>query len=351
MTGRERKRQLTMLLGAAGFAIALIVFAFLEPKQAAAGWLIGFLFWSQVPLGSLVLSMIWTLTGGRWGESLRPVLAPATATVPWLFVAIVPVLVAVPLLYPWTVPSAVVKPGVAAHYLNVPFFIVRSLAALAVWSVLSLLIRRVGERRALLTAGLGMLFHGIVISSVSIDWYLSLEPPFVSSSFGASVGIMQLVAAMAWAALIAPMPPDDPAVGDSGGLLLAFLLGITYVDFMAFLVIWYGDLPHQEFWFVERDRFPWSVIAAGWFILGSVAPVFSLFLARVRHSRFALRVVAASVLIGSVLYIAYLIAPRFGAACLIPAALALASIGLLQTALMSGAAVALLRREASAHGY
>lgn len=351
MIGEQHSRLFAMLLAAAIFTAALIVFAFFEPRQAAAGWLIGFLFWSQVPVGSLVLSMIWTLTGGRWGETLRPVLVPATAAVPWLFIAIVPVLIAIPLLYPWTVPNEAVKPGVAAHYLNEPFFIVRSLIALGIWSVFSLLIGRTSERRALLIAGVGMLLYGIMISSVSIDWYLSLEPPFVSSSFGASVGIMQLIAAMAWAALLAPAPPDDPAIGDIGGLLLAFLLGITYVDFMAFLVIWYGDLPHQEFWFVERDRFPWSAIAGGWFILGSVAPIFALLLARVRHGRVALRIVAASVLVGSVLYITYLIAPRFGAACLIPAALALAAIGLVQAALMNGAALALFRREASAHGY
>ena len=351
MTAAERKRLFAMLLAAAAFGAALVVLAVLEPKQAAAGWLIGFLFWSQIPIGSLVLSMIWILTGGRWGESLRPVLVPATAAVPWLFIAIVPVLVAVPLLYPWTVPAEAVKPGVAANYLNMPFFILRSLLALAIWSVLSLLIRRVGGRHALLTAGLGMVLYGIMISSISIDWFLSLEPPFVSSSFGASVGIMQLITAMAWAALLAPVPSGDPAVGDVGGLLLAFVLGITYVDFMALLVIWYGDLPHQEFWFVERDRFPWSAIAGAWFVLGSVAPIFALFLARVRHSRIAVRFVAASVLAGSMLYITYLVAPPFGVACLVPSALSIAAIGLVQAALMRGAAFTLFHREASAHGY
>ena len=351
MNGRERKHAFAMLLAAAIFTAALIVCAFLEPRQAAAGWLIGFLFWSQVPVGSLVLSMIWTLTGGRWGESLRPVLVPATASVPWLFIAIIPVLIAIPLLYPWVAANDAVKPDVAADYLNLPFFIGRSLIALAVWSAFSILIERVGQRHAVLTAGLGLLLYGITISSVSIDWFLSLEPPFVSSSFGASVGIMQLIAAMAWAALLAPERPGDPASSDIGGLLLAFVLGITYVDFMAFLVIWYGDLPHQELWFVERDRLPWSAVAAAWFILGSVAPISALFLSRVRRSRSALRVVATSVLAGSMLYIAYLIAPRFGAACLIPAAFALAAIGLVQAAVIRSAAVTLLRREAPAHGY
>ena len=72
----------------------------------------------------------------------------------------------------------------------------------------------------------------------------------------------------------------------------------------------------------------------------------------INESCTAVRALASgSVLAGSMLYIAYLIAPRFGAACLIPAALALVAIGLVQAALMNGAALALFRREASAHGY
>ncbi len=351
MSRRERARRVGVVIAAAACAAGLIVVAVFDPRQAAAGWLIGFLFWSQVPLGSLVLSMIHALTGGRWGSTLRPVLAPATAAVPWLFLIIIPVFIAMPLLYPWSGgPGGGVKPDVAADYLNMPFFIGRSLIALAVWSVFSMLLPRLRPRGGLLIAGIGMLLYGIMISTVAIDWFLSLEPPFVSSSFGASVAIMQLVTAMAWALVVAPEPPGDRAVGDAGGLLLAFLLGITYVDFMALLVIWYGDLPHKVFWFVERDRLPWSAIAAASFFFGSAAPILLLFLARVRNSRMALRIVGLSVLAASMLYITYLIAPRFGVFCLLPAALALATIGLLQTLMMSGAWM-LLPREASVHGY
>lgn len=331
-------------------AAALIVLAVLAPKQAAAGWLIGFLFWSQIPIGSLLLSMIHVLTGGRWGWILRPVLAPAALAVPWLFIAIVPVFIAMPALYPWTHNAGTIKPDVAAHYLNLPFFMARSVIALAIWSALSVLIQRVSGRRALLTAGIGMLLYGITISSIAIDWFLALEPPFVSSSFGASVGIMQLITAMAWAALFAPEPVDDPAVGDIGGLLLAFILGITYVDFMALLVIWYGDLPDKVFWFVVRDRFPWSAIAGAWFVLGSVAPILTLMLARVRHSRLGVRLVSVSVLLGSLLYTTYLVAPPFGVAAFVPAALATLVIGVVQTLLMTGNWLSPLPAEASAHG-
>ncbi len=342
--------QLAAVAAAAAAGAGLVVLAIFEPRQAAAGWLVGFLFWSQIPIGSLVLTMIHVLTGGRWGWVLRPVLAPAMATIPWLLIAILPIFVAVPALYPWTHQISAVKPDVASHYLNVPFFIGRSVIALAVWSVLSVLVRRAELRGNILTAGIGLLLYGVLISSVAIDWFISLEPPFISSSFGASVGIMQLIAAMAWAALVAPEPQGNSAVGDIGELLLAFVLGITYVDFMAFLVIWYGDLPHKIFWFVVRDRFPWSALAGAWFVLGSVVPILSLLLGRVRRSRFALRLVATSVLAGSLLYTAYLIAPPFGAKALIPAALATIVIGVVQTLLMTTDRFSRFRAEVSAHG-
>ncbi len=351
MSKSERNRLATMLFAAVVFAVGLLAIAVIEPREAAAGWLIGFLFWSQIPVGSLLLTMIHSLTGGRWGFALRPVLAPATAAVPWLFLAIVPVFLGMPLLYSWATSSSVVKPDVAADYLNQSFFIGRSVIALAVWSALSILMRLSAPRYALLIAGIGLALYGITISVVAIDWFLALEPPFVSSSFGASVGIMQLITAMAWGALLAPEPAADPVAGDIGGLLLAFVLGITYVDFMAILVIWYGDLPHKEFWFVERDHFPWSALAAAAFVLGSVVPIFALFLSRIRNSRAALRPVAISVLLGSMLYIAYLIAPSFGVFSLVPAVLALIVIGLLQSAAAAAASLMVARTEALRHGY
>jgi hypothetical protein len=351
MSARERRRIGGMLVVAALAGAGLIVLTIVAPKQAAAGWLIGFLFWSQIPIGCLVLSMIHTLTGGRWGLILRPVLVPATAALPWLFIAIIPVFIAIPVLYPWTQPIAAVKPDVAAHYLNTPFFIARSVIALAIWSALAILIPRAQVTGGLLTAGIGLALYGITVSSVAIDWFLSLEPPFVSSSFGASVGVMQLITATAWAALLAPEPEGAPVVSDIGGLLLAFVLGITYLDFMALLVVWYGDLPSKTFWFVERDHLPWSAIAVFWFLLGSIAPILALLLSRVRRSRAALRTVSASVLVGSLLYTAYLIAPPFGVTSLIAAVLAVIVIGALQFVVITGGWLARMRGEAPAHGY
>jgi hypothetical protein len=186
-----------------------------------------------------------------------------------------------------------------------------------------------------LLAALGLVFHAVVISSVSIDWYLSSAAPFTSSSFGASVAVSSLVAALAWAAVWMPASEDDPAIGDVGALLLATILGITYIDFMAVLVIWYGDIPREESWFVARDRLPWSALAIAAFVLGSLIPTLALIQSRFRNQRQPLRAVGIITLIGIIAYDAYLIAPPTGAAALVPALLAIVGIGLLVVGIAS----------------
>jgi hypothetical protein len=316
-----------LFAGAVATAGIVIAAAF-APRVAAAGWLVGFVLWSQIPVGSLVLLMIHRLTGGRWGEALYPAFASATRFLPLLFVLIVPVFIAIPLLDPWSHLPGDVKSDVLSYYLNMPFFVGRSLIAVAGWSMLAFLLPRVGGRLGELVAALGLVFHGVLISVVSVDWILSLEPPFISSSFGASMAITQLIAGLAWAVIWAPRA-NHSVTGDIGGLLLAFVLAITYVDFIAFLVMWYSDLPVRMSWFIERGHFPWLQLAAGAFIFGSAAPILALLLARVRNGVHELRAVAISSLAGLALYYAYLIAPPFGVGALAAAALAIVTIGLL----------------------
>ena len=315
-------------VGAALAAVLLVIAVYLNPKAAAGGWLVGFAFWAQILVGSLTLTMIHRLTSGRWGEIIAPAIVPAAAALPLLILLAVPLFIAIPKLYPWPQHLDTIKPDVLLYYLNVPSFIVRSVLALVGWSALALLLRRVRRPRGQLIAALGLTFHALVISSVSIDWYLSLEVPFNSSSFGASVAISSLVAALAWAALVVSVPVDDPALGDLGALLLATVLGITYIDFMAVLVIWYGDLPREAIWFVERDQFPWPLLAAAAFVLVSLFPVLALLLSQVRNARWPLRAVGGCVLVGMAAYDIYLIAPPAGGVTILPALLSVIGIGL-----------------------
>ena len=376
-----------LLAGGALCAVVVLACGLIAPNVAAAGWLVGFVFWSSVAVGSLLLMMIHRLTGGRWGLALRPTLEPLAATIPLLFLLIVPVFLAIPLLYPWSGGTGVVKPDVLTGYLNVPWFIGRSLIALAGWSVLAMLLARTDGQRGMLLAALGLTFHCVVIGPIGFDWILSVAPPFASSSFGASLAVTQLIAALAFVlALPFPLPEGERVAseasrvrgsvtidserptpqpstlrgegaqalelvaGDLGGLLLACTLGITYIDFMAVLVIWYGDVPRTVAWFVARDHLPWTALAVAAFLLVSLIPFGVLILARVRRSRAALRIVAAGVIVGLFCYDTYLVAPSFGAGTVLSALLATMAIGLLLAALLTWPCRLALTRGRPAYG-
>jgi len=338
------RNRIAIFIGAAAALAALVACWIISPGAAAAGWLVGFVFWAQILVGSLSLVMIHRLTSGGWGRIVAPVVEPATASVPLLFLLAVPMFLAIPVLYPWALHPAAVKPGVLSIYLNRPAFIVRSLVAFAGWSALAFALPRMDAWRGQLLAALGLVFHAVVISSVSIDWYLSIAAPFTSSSFGASVAISSLAAALAWAALWTPASEDDPAVGDVGALLLATVLGITYIDFMAFLVIWYGDIPREEAWFVAREPWAWRALAIAAFALGSLIPTLALIQVRFRNRLRPLRLVGAITLAGLAAYDGYLILPPTGAAALVPALLAIIGIGLV----VIGVASLLVQRARSA---
>ncbi len=334
------------LVAAAWLGGLLVVAAVFDVRAAAAGWLIGFVFWAQILVGALTLTMIHRLTGGRWGEFAAPAIVPAAAATPLLMLLALPLFVAIPALYPWPQHPASIKPDVLSYYLNTPWFVVRSMVALIGWAALAILLPRYDRWRGQLLAGLGLAFHALVVSGVSIDWFLSREAPFTSSSFGASVAICCLVAALAWTAVTAPAPQGDPAIGDIGSLLLATVLGITYIDFMAVLVIWYGDLPREDAWFVERGGLPWMALGVVAFILASLLPIFALMLSRVRNEQRPLRAVGACVLVGLACYDAYLIAPPSHGMTLLAGVVAIIAIGLAFIGvLMSGIALLITSRE------
>ena len=322
---------------ALGFAAAVAGAAFLSLASApvAQGWLVAFVFWSGIPVGSLVLLLIHRLTGGRWGERLAPALRPAASAAPLALLAFIPVAVGLEKIFPWAAHAGAVPPGVS-HYLNAPLFLARAVLALGGWSILAVLV--VQGRCTRLIAGLGLAFYGLTISLVSVDWILSIEPPFTSTAFAACIAIQQLLSALAFTALAAPEEPGDPATGDLAGLILAALLGVVYIAFMSYVVAWYGNLPEKAAWYLRRgvDGWAWTIGAA--VALGAALPFWLLLTSRVRRSRRALRLVGALVLLGVWLHVVWLLAPAFHPDAIVAAMIALAVLAFLSLGFARGVA-------------
>lgn len=295
------------------------------PQAAAAGWLVAVTYCGAVPVGALVWLMIHRLTGGAWGETLRPAFAAATLSLPVLAVLSLPILLAPPSLYAWARSTEGLQPDVVNLYLNHYGFAARGGAALLIWSLLGRYFARAGTQRGVFSAAAGIAVHGLLISLVAWDWLLSIDPHQVSSAFPASVAVAQLLAALAWVALVAPLAAPKIAA-DLSGLLLACLLGLVYLDYMQWLVAWYSDQPADAPWYLRHGAGAWVALPAGAFTIGGVLPFALLLDGGRRRSPTSLRIVGAAVLCGLWLRQLWLVAPAVGAAALATASLAMIAV-------------------------
>lgn len=322
---------------AALIAMAALLGLLIRLDSLFCGWLVAFAIWGGVPVGSMLLLLIHRLTGGDWGPAMAPILRPAAALVPVVAVGFVPILCGLPHVYPWAAQPSTIPADVARWYLNGPSFTIRALITLGGWSFLGIAFT-VGTPSRLFAA-LGLAFFGLTISMVGVDWYLSLQPRYTSSAFAVMIAVQYLLAALAFGAVIAPPTLEGRAVGDIGALLIAALLGVVYLEYMAYVVAWYGDLPDKAAWYLARSGPVWRLVIGLAFTGGSIVPFLMLLIERTRRSRSGLRVAGALILIGIALHVAWLLVPAFAVQSGPAAVAGVVLVGMLLIAWLAGSSL------------
>ncbi len=292
----------------------------LHPQAAARGWLAAFVFFSQLTLGGMALLLIHNLVHVRWGVAFDPALKALVWGVPLLALFWIPIAIHAGALYPWATSPAAIPPDVAKTYLNPTAFELRSIVALAGWALFSVLLLIKGFM-ARVTAALGLVFFGLSSYVFGFDWILSTGAPFISSSFAAEMAIQCLLAALAVCALFAPAVADRQARGDVGAFLLASSLGVSYFALMSYIVNWYGDLPDQAEWYLERGGGGWPFALVAAVLFGAALPILSLLYGSVRNSGRGLRLAGASALFGVALHNLWLFAPLITLSALVASAI------------------------------
>src|SRR6266704_887935 len=127
-TPPEQLRRVSMIALIVGVLLLLILFVglILDPNQFFHAYLVGFIFWTGITLGSLALLMLQHLTGGAWGVVIRRVLEASTRTLPLMVILFLPVLFGLKYIYAWTnwevMKQSPALQQKAAHYLNPSFF-------------------------------------------------------------------------------------------------------------------------------------------------------------------------------------------------------------------------------------
>jgi hypothetical protein len=313
---------LAALFIAAGAAtIAFFVF---DPRAAVRGWLLAFVLFSQVALGALALLLLHNLIHVRWGIQFASLLRALALGAPLLAFFWIPIAIHLGAIYPWVSSPSQAPPDVHAICLNPGSFALRSITALAGWTLFTLLLL-VNGAVSRLTAALGLVFFGLSSYVFGFDWILSVGAPFISSAFNAEIAIQCLMAGLAACALFAPHVADEQARGDVGSFLLAASLGVFYFGLMSFIVNWYGNLPDQAEWYLDRGG-RWLFVLLATVAFGAAVPIVSLLFGSVRNNGGPLRLVGASALLGIALHNLWLLTPLMTAQAILAAVIAFIAI-------------------------
>ncbi len=315
----NRRRTTLNLVAGAGLAAAAVG-AIVAPGAFMRMWLVASLYWLAIPLGALPVLMAWHITGGGWGTATERVTRAAIATLPVGAVAfLVPVLFGLHDLYPWTAAAATLS-DVVRHklvYLNVPFFIARTVLFFIIWLALAWGIgawRHEAGTHPRLGAG-GPIVWVLTTTFFATDWIMSLEPRFYSDEFGLFFGAGLVVPAMAFVLLVAARDrgaADTVTTGrlqDYANLTLAVILGWVFFDFAQYLIVWMGNMPDEIGWFLHRSQGWWRAVT--WAVLCAffIVPQIAFLFRAVKRSRAALIAVAALILAGHYANCAWMVMP------------------------------------------
>jgi hypothetical protein len=345
VNGWWRDRRLPPAIGALGLVVSIVAF-FLVPADMARAWLVLADLFIGFPLGAMMLLMLDDLTGGRWGEAIRPWLLAIAGTLPLALLAFVPLLFGLGAVFPWTADPGTLS-LTAQHklaWLNGPGVVLRFIVCAVLWLAIALLIGVWGERvrwRARwrgAVSGIGLGVHSLVFTAFVTDWMMSIEPEFYSTIYPMLVASEELVLVLAAVLLIPGMArrrggtPRSSLGQDLAKLLVSAVLGWAYLAFMQWVIIWAGDLPDEIGWFLVRMNNGWQVVLWAIVVLALIVPFVGLISTRGKADVNWLLPIVAATLAGQVLEGVWRVAPAFPATpafllLLVPAALAMWGLG------------------------
>ena len=316
------------------FTLALILGAVLSPGHFFHGYLVGFVFWTGITVGSLALLMLQHLTGGAWGLVIRRVLEASTRTFPLLLLLFIPVAIGLKHIYPWT-DAAVMNSTPALQkktsFLNPSFFILRAFVYFAIWSALAMALNwlslqqdraasREVRKRMQMISGPGLVVTIICITFAAIDWVMSLDPSWYSTIYGLIFVASWALSALAFTILImnwlSAREPMNAVVQprhshDWGNLTLTLVMLWTYFAFSQYLLIWSGNLPEETTWYVARKHGGWGAIALAVVIFQFAFPFLMLLSRATKKNAQRLAMLAALILVMRIIDVIWLIEPTY----------------------------------------
>lgn len=326
-------------LGIGGIAtLAMLVVALISPEwreQALRSWLLGFILWAGIGIGSIGILLLQYLTGGAWGVVIRRTVEAGARSLPVLVLLFLPIAIGITDLYEWThLPPTDHARAHRGWYMTVPWWIIRSAIYFALWGVMVYLLcykwspeqdaanDYEESARVLGTAtrfsGPTLAIFALVVSFAVVDWMMMLDPHWFSTMWGllfvAGWALSCLCFAVIILAWLWDKPPMNRVLGrrhfhDLGKLMLALVMVWAYLNFSQFLIIYSGNVPEETVWYLTRTRGGWQVIGVALVALHFAVPFLILLSREIKRQPKRLAWLAAFILFMRLVDMFYLIEP------------------------------------------
>ncbi|MFH1981515.1 MAG: hypothetical protein ABIL58_06715 [Pseudomonadota bacterium] len=299
-----------VIIGLAAFALE--VFGG-HPGKAWQVYLINFMVFSGIAQGGLVFSAIMHTTRARWSGPLSGVAESFTAFFP----------VSVALFVIMLAGHAHVLPGLHHDlhgkevWLNLPFLFTRDLIGLLILYGTGLAYVRAAmalkqgneavRGRVNVLAIVYLMVFALILSLLGYDLIMSVDPHWYSTLFGAYTFVKAIYVGLAGIIITAALLHLSPSVAfslkpnqfhDIGKLFFAFCLLWADFFYCQLVVIWYGNIPEETSFVIERTMTqPWNALAWGVFIAGFIGPFLILINQRIKTMPKAMIAICSVVLV------------------------------------------------------
>lgn len=333
--GDDITRLRTLALGVGGITlIAWLVGLYFNPEQALRSWLVGWIFWGGIGIGSIGIILLQYLTGGAWGVVIRRVAEAGSRTLPMVVLLFLPIAIGLKSLYEWThLPPTDPAMQHRGWFMTPESWYLRSVAYFILFGVMAYLLNKWSAAQdrtdnyedaagylatATRFSGPAMVFYALLVSFAAVDWVMMLDPHFFSTIWG-------LLFVAGWAlscfcfgvvvlAYLSDKAPMDRVLGkrhfhDLGKLMLALVMVWAYFNFSQYLIIWSGNIPEETVWFKARTTNGWGYVAWGLVLFHFAAPFLVLLMQDLKRRAKTLALVAGFILFMRVVDMFWLIAP------------------------------------------
>jgi hypothetical protein len=326
-------RSLALGIGGIG-TLVWAIGLYLHPEQALRSWLLGFIVWGGIGLGSIGLLILQYLTGGAWGVVIRRTLEAASRTLPVIFILFLPIAIGLTTLYEWThFPADDITQIQRGWYQTPISWWLRSAVYFILFGVMVYLLNTWSANqdkskdhdeaamwlgRATAFSGPTMVFYALVVTFAAVDWVMSLEPHWFSTIWGllfvAGWALSCLCFTVIVMAFLLDKVPMNRVLGrrhfhDLGKLMLALVMVWAYFNFSQYLIIYSGNLPEETVWFIKRSTGGWGWIAWGLILFHFAAPFLILLQQDLKRKPKRLAMVAVFILFMRFVDMYFLIGP------------------------------------------